>query len=162
MSLASKRYYFLNGTLHKQLRFNKHQDTIVAYDFGDNKTKNYIASDVVRKKEPAFNAYAVGVICNRVRRVIRQWKARGDIPQPVAVRSFTNPDHVVDIFWNTDQAWECWRIFSEVHVGRPRSDNQITPKTPSLQEARMHIEGGKVLYYEDENGEFQPTWTALE
>lgn len=159
-TLASKHYFFLNGTLHKQLKFDKRNDLIRTYDYGDGKQKSYIASDVLRKKQPAFNAYAVGVIAGRVRRVIRQWKAKGLTPQPALAYSLNNPDHIVDIFWTSEQAWEIWEYASEIHIGRPRKDGEVTSKSPTKAEARALIEGGRVLYIQDEDGEFIPTWRA--
>lgn len=162
MNIASKKYFFLNGTLHKQLKFNKHQDTLVCFDYGDGTRKTYIASDVLKKKEPAFDAGALGQIIGRVRRVVRQWKKKGVIPEPHYAYSLEFPDHVVDILWTAEQAWEAWEYASGIHVGRPRNDGQITPTSPSKVEARALIEGGKVMYYQDEDGEFRPTWAEFE
>lgn len=162
MNLASSKYFFLNGTLHKLLKHNKHKDFIVAHDYGDGKRKNYIASDVLKKKEPAFNAGAIAKIIGRARRVVRQWKKKGLTPPPHVAYSLENPEHVVDIFWTAEQAWELWEYASSIHIGRPRKDGEVTPKSPPKIEAKAMIEGGRIMYYQDEDGEFQPTWRALD
>ena len=155
------RYFYLNGQLHKKLQINRAKDTIVTWCYPLGKRVAYTYSDVRRKKEPAFTTKEVAAMMNRKPLTIDRAIERGDIEPPQFVYPFHNPEWIVGYRWSPEDVMKVHEYFSNVHFGRPRKDGMITSyRMPTAREVRAMIRQEAILYTQDENGEFIPTWKA--
>lgn len=155
------RYFYLNGDLHKKLQINRGKDTIVTWCYPLHKRVAYTYSEVRRKKRPAFSTKEVAAMMGRKPLALDRAIMRGDVEPPQHVYSLTPEKKKLKYMWSEDDVMAVHEYFSNVHRGRPRKDGLITSsKMPSAREVRALINQEVILWIQNDDGEFIPTWKA--
>lgn len=155
------RYFYLNGQLHKKLQINRPKDTITTWCYPLHKRVAYTYSEVRRKKEPAFTTRQAAALLNRTPRALEAVMAKGDVEPPQFMYPLQNQTKVEAYYWSPQDVYDLHEYFCNVHYGRPRKDGMITPyKMPTLRELRALINQETILYVENDDGQFVPTWKA--
>lgn len=157
------RYFYLNEMLHKKLQINRGRDVIVAWCYPLNKRVAYTYSDVRRRKGLAFSTKETAAMMNRRPLALDRAIARGDIETPQFVYTLTPEKKKIKYMFSEDDVMKVHEYFSNVHYGRPRKDGMITSyKMPTAREVRAMMNQETILYIQNENGGFDPTWKAKE
>ena len=100
---------------------------------------------------------------NRSRTRVEKAILDGNIEEPQYTYGLTEVKQKFQYMWDEKNILDAHRYFSTVHVGRPRNDGRTTPKRlPTVRELRAMIRQEKILYVENDDGEFVPVWRAAE
>lgn len=165
------KYFYLNGSYHRTLHVNRSKDIITAFDFGDEKTKKYLYSDVKRAAENVYTMKEVGEVLNRSYTYLRYHLGWGRYQQ---VETFlpwnpkkpkpTGPNEMgkntYPRIMRETAVMHLRDILADTHIGQPRKDGKITPmNVPTRQELRAWFDHGRLTYVE-EDGNFIPVWNA--
>jgi len=154
-------YFYLNGNLHKKLQINRGKDTIMTWCYPLHKRVAYTYSEVRRKKEPAFSTKEVAAMMNRSSRALEFALNNGDVEPPQFMYALKDQERVLKYYWSPADVMRVHEYFSNTHYGRPRKDGMITPLAmPTAREVRAMINQETILYIENDDGTFVPTWKA--
>lgn len=157
----SLKYFFLNGMLHKKLVINRGADTVVCWNYPEERRMKYTYSDVLRRKEPAFTTTQVCKMVNRQRLTLEVAMRRGMIERPQHTYGLDENKRLRQYMWSEKDIMDLHAYLSTVHRGRPRKDGLITPQhlpTPGELRAMIRQEGETLGVMRD--GVFVPTWRA--
>lgn len=154
-------YFFYRGDLHKKVRINRPKDIITAWNYPKGKLEVYQYSDVRKNGSKAFSTREVCQLVNRGRTSVEMAIVNGMVPQPQMTYSIDENRNPYAYYWSEDDIMGLHDYFSSVHFGRPRKDGGTTPKEmPTAAELRAMMRQGTVLYVQNDEGEFIPTWQA--
>lgn len=155
------RYFFLNGEHHKVLKISRAEDTIIAWNYAEDKRVMYVWSVARRSMTRAFTVKEVSKIFNRDRLVIHSYIKNGKIKRP-AIAPPLNKDssRPGKYLFSEDDMRQLHEYLLTVHRGRPRKDGLVTQsKLMSKSELEAIMKEEKILYTKAEDGEFIPVWT---
>jgi hypothetical protein len=156
---ARLKYFFLNGDLHKVLSVSRGQDLVVCWNFPQAKRVGYVWSDVKKRHEKAFTMQQVSKMIGRHRTNIECDILAGNIKAPQ--RSYVLENRRPLYYYFTEEnVFDLHDYLLTVHVGRPRKDGKIVPRStlPSKAELRAMMKNDIVTYVKTEDGEFIPVW----
>lgn len=156
------RYFFYQGKLHKKIQISRANDTIVAFRYSDGAVKQYLYSEVRAHGKKAFTSSEVSKMLNRSYTSISKAIESGAVERPEMTYGLDENRHPFKYMYSEDNIMDLHDYFVNVHRGRPRKDNLITAAAnlPTARELRAMIRTGRVMGYQDEDGNFIPTWQA--
>ena len=156
-------YFYLNDALHRALQTNRTDDTIVAWNFLENKRVAYNYSDVQKNKQHAYSISEVGKLINRHVDTIKRHLRSGDIPKPLQAYALDNKEKLGRYFFSENNIRQIREFFKTVHIGRPRKDGNVTASNiPSKAELEALLKNETVLYAKNSDGTFVPVWKQPE
>jgi hypothetical protein len=156
-------YFYLNDALHRALQTNRTDDTIVAWNFLENKRVAYNYSDVQKNKQHAYSISEVGKLINRHVDTIKRHLRSGDIPKPQQAYALDNKEKLGRYFFSENNIRQIREFFKTVHIGRPRKDGNVTASNiPSKAELEALLKNETVLYAKNNDGTFVPVWKQPE
>jgi hypothetical protein len=156
-------YFYLNDALHRALQTNRTDDTIVAWNFLENKRVAYNYSDVQKNKQHAYSISEVGKLINRHVDTIKRHLRSGDIPKPQQAYALDNKEKLGRYFFSENNIRQIREFFKTVHIGRPRKDGNVTASNiPSKAELEALLKNETVLYAKNSDGTFVPVWKQPE
>lgn len=164
------RYFFLDvptedgktkPMLHRSLHINRGADVITTWCYPLHKRVAYTYSDTKKHRDPAFTTQEVCKMLMRSLRTVEGAILEGAITPPQYTYSLDEHRRKFKYLWHESNILELHEYFSTIHRGRPRADGLITPaKLPTVRELRAIIRNEPILYVQDDDGEFRPTWQA--
>ena len=156
-------YFYLNDALHKALQVNRSDDTIIAWNFVDDKRVAYNYSDVQRNKRHAYSISEVGKLMNRHVDTIKRHLRSGEINKPQQAHAIDDKTRLGRYYFSEDDIRQIREFFKTVHIGRPRSDGTVTASNiPSKVELDAMLRNEKVLYAKSDDGTYVPVWRQPE
>lgn len=156
-------YFYLNGALHKALQVNKPDDTIIAWNFIEDKRVAYNYSDVQRNKRHAYSISEVGKLMNRHVDTIKRHLRAGDINKPQQAHAIDDKTRLGRYYFSEDDIRQIREFFKTVHIGRPRIDGGVTASNiPSKIELDAMLKNAKILYAKNDDGTYVPVWRQPE
>lgn len=156
-------YFYLNNALHKALQVNRADDTIVAWNFLEEKRVAYNYSDVQKNKQHAYSISEVSKLINRHVDTIKRHLRSGDISKPQQAHSLDDKNKLGRYYFTNEDIRNIRDFFKTVHIGRPRNDGNITASNiPSKVELEALLRNETVLYAKDKDGGFVPVWKQPE
>jgi hypothetical protein len=151
-----RRYFFLNGKLHKMIYVDKAQNLCHALLLEDNKLMSYIYSDVKKMHKKAFTIGEVALLVNRHKNRIREAMDNDSLPFPQSI-----PGKRKTYMWSEDEVLDVRDYFASVHRGRPRKDGiSKSWNVPTIEELRSKMLRETTLYVQNDEGKFIPLWKA--
>lgn len=163
--MASRRtkklkFFYLNGDLHKSLHIDRASDTIMAWNYPQERRVGYVYSDVRRMHERPWTTVEVAKMVNRSRLTLVRAIERGEFNPPQKTYNIETRSPGLWL-WNEKHIMDLHEYLSGVHKGRPRNDGRVTPMTlPNRNELRAMVRQQSILYVQTDKGEFVPTWQA--
>lgn len=155
-------YFYLNNALHKALQINRADDTIVAWNFLEEKRVAYNYSDVQKNKQHAYSISEVGKLINRHVDTIKRHLRSGDIKKPQQAHSLDDKNTLGRYFFSDDDIRQIREFFKTVHIGRPRKDGNVTASNiPSKAELEALLKNETILYAKNSDGTFVPVWKPM-
>jgi hypothetical protein len=156
-------YFYLNKDLHRSLQVNRAEDTMIAWNFVEEKRVAYNFSDVQRNKRHAYSISEVAKIINRHVDTIKRHLRAGDFAKPQQAYALDNKDRLGRYYFSEENIRELREFFKTVHIGRPRRDGNVTASNiPSKAELEALLRNEKVLYAKSDSGEYIPVWKQPE
>jgi hypothetical protein len=156
-------YFYLNNVLHRTLQVNRADDTIVAWNFLEEKRVAYNNSDVQKNKQHAYSISEVGKLINRHVDTIKRHLRSGDIKKPQQAYSLDDKEKLGRYLFSENDIRELREFFKTIHIGRPRKDGNITASNiPSKSELEAMLRNETVLYVKNSEGTFVPVWKQPE
>ena len=154
-----RKFFFLNGTLHKTLHLDKPRDLLVAWDFGNHEKRTYLYSDVKRKRQQAFTVKEAATLLGRHRDRLWTWIRWGKIDPPQQAYTLDDRRKPTVNYYSEDDVVNIHDFMLTVHRGRPRKDGRITlGRMPNRAEIAGMVKARRVLYIKKDDGEFVPVW----
>jgi len=159
---VNKKYFFLNGALHREMKIDRKRDLMVAWDFSAPETlnpKSYLYSDVKKKRQQAFTVREAATLLGRHRDRLWTYIRWGKINPPQQAYSLQTKRPTTN-FFSEDDIVDIHEYMLTVHRGRPRKDGKITlGNIPGRADIRTMVKARRLLYVKDEEtGEFVPIW----
>lgn len=160
MQNRSKRYFFLEGDLHQQLRVHRGKDLLVAWNYPQSKKVTYNYTDVQRRKKKAFTTVEAAALINRKRVIVQRAIDHGHIPQPQYSYSLETR-RKKEYWWSEKDILGLLDFFAGKSKGRPRRDGELNTwdDLPTPRELRALINDEDVLYVK-RGDQFIPTYRA--
>jgi hypothetical protein len=158
--MARRRYFFLNGHLHKMLYIHKGRDIVIAWNFVSGEEVKYLYSDWKRRREVAYTPTEVAAIIGRHRGRLNWYIVAGELPRPARSYSLDGEKRPGHYYYSASEVLDIHEFFCGVARGRPNSEykeNVNTTLTPRSEVVKM-LAGGKVLFKVDEKGNMVPVW----
>lgn len=153
--------YFYNKELVKVLQRNPGNDTIYLYCFHDGKTKVTSYVEFQKQKRRAWNALACKKIIGRSKNSWEKYIAKEMIPRPhyAAIGNKRGPG--IRGYYSEDDLYKIRDAISEIPFGAPPKRSYPAKRTKVLtkQELRARIGDGRILYMQNDDGEFVPVWS---
>lgn len=159
------RFFFLHGELHKKVHAPPGTDHLVAFNYAKGRMVGYSFNDVKKYSKPGFKTGEVEKMISRSRPVIENAILNGDIPEPQRTYPFDEGkgSRWSMYIWSEEDVMNLHAYLCTLHHGMPRKDGRITPKKlPTARELRAMMRQEVVLYVQNNDGEFVPTWAAHE
>lgn len=156
-------YFYLNGDLHKSLFIKRSEDSMIAWNYPQQKRVAYNLSDVRRSKQHAYTiSYAADMLNRHIDTIKRHLKA-GDYQTPQRSYSLEDNSKLGRYYFSEDNIREMRNFFKTVHIGRPRKDGMVNSTSiPSKAELEALLRNEKVLYAKQDDGTFIQVWKAPE
>lgn len=155
-------HFFINKNLHRRLHINRGTNEMTTWCYPLDRRITYTYTDAKARMEPAFSTREVSEMLNRSIISINMAMYHGHLQKPqssYSIGSGKKHRH----YWHEDDIMAAHDYYSTLHRGRPRNDGLITPQhLPTKRELRAMIRGDNILYVQNANGEFVPTWRAEE
>lgn len=155
---SNKRYFFLNGDLHRTIKIDRHLNLIECFRFIDGVEVVYSWSDVKRDSQRAFRIGAVAKALNIGRDTLMGYIKQGKVTN---FQWMYNDRKYKERMFSEDGVLDVWELIMHTHIGRPRADGKITHRTdvPTRGELLAMLKEEEVLYYWDSTSErFLPVW----
>jgi hypothetical protein len=154
-------YFYLNDALHRALQVNRADDTIIAWNFVEGKRVAYNYSDVQKHKQHAYSISEVAKLINRHVDTVKRHLRAGDYPKPQQSHALDDKERLGRYYFSENDIRNIREFFKTVHIGRPRSDGNITASNiPSKAELEAMLRNETVLYAKNDQGEFVPVWKS--
>jgi hypothetical protein len=160
--IAKRKYFFLNGQLHKTLYVHRGRDVLLAWNYATHQEVKYLYSEWQRKHAKAFTPTEAAGIIGRHRARLNWYVMRGELPRAARSYSIDEERRPGRYYYSEEQILEIHEFFCGVPRGRPNSvykENVSTSITPRSEVQKM-LAGGKVLFKIDEKGNMVPVWKA--
>jgi hypothetical protein len=156
-------YFYLNNVLHRTLKVNRAEDTIIAFNFAEGKRVAYNYTDVQKNRKHAYSISEVAKLINRHIDTIKRYLRSGELTKPQQAYALDNQNRLGRYYFNEDDIRRVRDFFKTVHIGRPRNDGEVTASNiPSKTELEAMLRNETVLYAKNKDGEFVPVWKAPE
>ena len=158
-------FFYLDDKLYRVLFKDKPTDLLVAWDYEERKSKDFIYSQVIRRHKRSWDTGEVAWLLNRRWDVVRQYIRDGLVPKPPRTYSLDGEFRPGRLRWSEKHIYTLHEALLQIHHGRPRKDGRIRPhpKTPSRAELRAKMNNEAVYYVKDEKtGEFKRVWKEPE
>lgn len=153
------RYFYLNDRLYKVLRVIRAEDFVEAWDYADEKSVGFIWSDVKKRMERAMPMSEVSALIGRHRVQIENYILDGMIKAPQKTYSLDANKNPGKYMFSEKDVLALHDYLLTVHVGRPRKDGRITPRSmPSKPELRAAMKHNIVTYVKTGENEYSPAW----
>lgn len=155
-------YFFYRDELHRELHKNRPADIITAWSYPQGKVCKYAYSEIRKNAEKAYRTSEVKKMLNRGRRALDRAIHDGNVPMPQNAYSLDEKRRLTYYYWSEKDILRLHDYFSQVHIGRPRLDGRVTSGRglPTKAELRAMMRNQKILYIQNDDGEFVPTWQA--
>lgn len=153
------RYFYLNGDLHKILSVNRAQDFVVCWNFPEGKRVGYVWSDVKKRHGKAFRTSEVAKMVGRDLTTVKRDILNGNIKRPQKIYSL-HTKRPGAYYWSEEDVMEMHDYLLSIHIGRPRLDGLIVPRSsiPTKAELRAMMRHDIITYVKTDNEEFIPIW----
>ena len=156
-------YFYLNDCLHKTLEVNRAENTLVAWNFKENKRVAYVLSDAYSRRQRAYSIIQVSRLIGKHVDTLKRHLRNEDLRKPQAAYSLDGTHKLIRYMFSENDIREIHAFFKTVHIGRPRHDKKInTGDLLSGPELEALLRNEKVLYTKDADGEFVPVWKQPE
>jgi asparagine N-glycosylation enzyme membrane subunit Stt3 len=156
-------YFYLNDALHRSLKVNRSEDTIIAFNFVEGKRVAYNYSDVQKNKKHAYSISEVAKLINRHSDTIKRHIRSGDLTKPQQAYAIEDKTKLSRYYFTDADIRNMREFFKTVHIGRPRKDGEITASNiPSKVELEALLRNETVLYVKGDSGDFVPVWKQPE
>jgi hypothetical protein len=146
------QYFFLNGKVHKAIKYSRARDEMIAWCYPDGKKVLYSYNLVERNMENAYSVKDAGVLLNRHKVTIEEYILQGKIKAPQKVYPISNPD----------SKWFKF-MFSEsdiLDIHQFILDQGYIRDLPSRTELQAILKHNLILYTKTNDGRFVPVWKA--
>jgi hypothetical protein len=155
-----KRYFYLNGLLHKKLHINRGADVITTWCYPLKKRIQYSYADTKKNMKPAFYTSEAAAFLNRKRLTLALAISRGDLEPPQHTYKLDEHMRRHAYMWSEEDILRAHAYLTTVHKGTPRKDGNVTPeRLPTEREVRAMIRQDDILYVKV-GDEFKPVWQA--
>jgi hypothetical protein len=145
-------YFFLNGKLHKTIRFSKSKDEIVAWCYLDKKRVLYSYTQVQKSMQNAYTLKQTAEILNRHKVTVEEYILQGKVKTPQKVYPIGN----------TESTWFKFML-SESDIYQMHEyilEAGYSKNVPSKAELTAILKHNLILYTKTEEGKFVPVWKA--
>ena len=146
------QYFFLNGKVHKAIKYSRARDEMIAWCYPDGKKVLYSYNLVERNMENAYSVKDAGVLLNRHKVTIEEYILQGKIKSPQKVYPISNPD----------SKWFKF-MFSEsdiLDIHQFILDQGYIRDLPSRTELQAILKHNLILYTKTNDGRLVPVWKA--
>jgi hypothetical protein len=158
---AELRYFFIEGVFFKLIAVDRYLNLARAENVDTGERVAFVWSDLKKTAGRAYSTQRVGKILNCKRNIIKRIeKVDGITPRKV---HFKEDDwRGGKCYFSEQQVLDMWEIMANTHHGAPRNDESITQRQglPTKTEVIAAMNGGEVLYYKDDKGDFLPLFKA--
>lgn len=145
-------WFYIDGRLHKRISVDRSNDVLKCWDFTEQRPVVYALSSAKLRMRPCFNTNQVGALINRNPHRIRHLLADGELKEPMKACYPGRP-----IVQSTRWRWSEDDVMAarDYFAGKRHTDN-----IPTRRELRALMNQEDILYIQQGDGSFAPTWRA--
>lgn len=158
---AELRFFFVEDVFYRLDAVDRYLNLAKATRVDDGTRASFVWSDLKRSAGRAYTTNRVGKILNCKRNIIKRIEKECDIT-PKKVHFKEDDWRGGSCYFSEQQVLDMWEIMANTHHGAPRKDGSITQRQglPTKTEVIAAMNGGEVLYYKDDKGDFVPLFKA--
>lgn len=159
----SKTYFFINGDLVKMLNYDKGEDLVWLKNFTTHTTQVMGLVDFKKRRQQAWHSYSVHKIFDRSKETWDKWRwSYRILPPPVSIAPPGEPLLRYNSFYSDDHLFQIREAMLGLLYGRTRKDGTPARKPKDVlteQELRHRMGLGRLVYVQNDKGEFVPIWS---
>lgn len=153
-----KKYFYVNGKLHKVIQQNRGLDAVVSWCYEDRCRYRYSLADIRAKAGKAYSSSEVEKLIGRHKTYIAKLVADGTVKRPQQAYSLDGSFTPSKFWWSEQDILDLHDYFAHTHTGRPRKDGLITARAmPSRAELVAMMRNDTAVYVK-EGESFVPVW----
>ena len=157
-----QRHCYVNGDVLYIIKIDRAANLVSAYNYTEKRSVQMLYSDFKRHAEKALSLEDASRLLSIGPDVLRRHMKSGFIPTPQSFWVYgKDPDACrIRLAWSESDLMEAQEALSGLHVGKPRKDGKITPRStlPSKLEIRSAMTDKSMLYVKGKDGKFVPVF----
>lgn len=155
------KIFFYNKELVKVLQINRGNDTVYLLHYHSGKTLVASWMHFQTHKRRAWQCYYARLIIGRSLASWEKYLSKRMIPRPHYANVGNMPKAGIRAYYSEDHLYEIRDAIAEISFGAPPQKGYPTKKTKVLTKAelRAKIGDGRMLYVQNDEGEFVPIWS---
>lgn len=157
----ARNIFFYDGELVKVVQRIPTKDTIYLHHYHSGKVRVASYLHFQKTKRRAWNCYATRLIIGRSIQSWERYLARRMIPRPAYASLNNTPGPGIKAYYSEDDLYAIRDALSEIPLGAPPKHGywQARQKILTKAELRAKIGDGRMLYVQNDDGEFVPVWS---
>lgn len=158
-------WFFIDRRLQKRLKVDRSNDLLLTWDFTYNKRVVYTLSSVRVKIKPCYSTKQAAQMLNRYNFTLLRYVESGDLRAPaMAIMPDQVRQQTTRWRWSEEDIMEARDFLAtKTAVGDTYSlleDRLPAKEVPSRQQLRALMNNEQVIYVQNPDGSFVPTWLA--
>lgn len=144
-----KKFFYLNGHLHRTLSIKRKQNLVYAYDTIEEKNKVYNYYDLQKNAKKAYPPREVGKLFDRESWTTTRWILNKKIPPPQRIHKKINGlGGTGQYMWSEEDIWNAWHYLTLWSCNAP---------VISEEKLKMALNSKETLFMK-KNGRYVPVW----